>query len=402
MSEQHPAWLIGPWLLAWLTIVVLGRLGRLGSSLEPTQPGRNASIDGLRGHLALAVFLHHGIIWHGYLRTGKWDAPSSNLFNQLGQSSVALFFMITAYLFVGKLLSARDQPIDWTRLYVSRVLRLTPLYLIAVLALVIICGAVTDWTLQTSLPDLLRALSHWVFFSIGGFADINGLPETFTIISGVTWSLPLEWMFYLLLPTLALLLRRDTRWWMAAATFLAAWAIWSQHKDPWMLRAFAIGGLSAWLSQKTFVMRLARDRVGSVCVAVALAAALLTTHQVREWRPMLALAIAFTLIAAGNTLFGVLVSRASRSLGDLAYGVYLLHGLMLFGSVRFVIGPEQAATLTAAQHWGWLMALTPLLIAMAWLAFHLVEQPCMDRTNAVTQKLKAHQGSLRWLARRQP
>lgn len=404
MSEQHPAWLIGPWLLAWLTIVVLGRLGRLGrlgSSVEPTQPGRNASIDGLRGHLALAVFLHHGVIWHAYLRTGRWEAPSSNLFNQLGQASVALFFMITAYLFVGKLLTARDKPIDWTRLYVSRVLRLTPLYLIAVLGVLAMCGALTDWTLRTSLAELARALLHWLFFTIGGAPDINGIEKTNLMTSGVTWSLPLEWMFYLLLPALALLIRRDTRWWVATASFLAAWAIWSQHKDPWMLRAFAIGGLSAWLSQKAFVMRLARDRIGSVCVAVALAAALLATHQVREWRPMLALAIAFTLIAAGNTLFGVLVSRASRSLGDLAYGVYLLHGLMLFGSVQFVIGPEQAATLTAAQHWGWLMALTPLLIALAWLAFHRVEQPCMGMTNAATQKIKARLGRLHGLARPQ-
>jgi peptidoglycan/LPS O-acetylase OafA/YrhL len=314
---------------------------------------------------------------------------------------VSLFFMITAYLFVGKLLDRRDQPIDWTRLCVSRVLRLTPLYLIAVLCVVAMCGALTDWALRTTPTELARALLHWLFFTIGGAPDINGIEKTNLMTSGVTWSLPLEWMFYLLLPTLALLIRRDTRWWMAAASFLAAWAIWSQHKDPWMLRAFAIGGLSAWLSQKAFVMRLARDRIGSVCVAAALAVALLAAHQVREWRPMLALAIAFTLIAAGNTLFGVLVSRASRSLGDLAYGVYLLHGLMLFGSVQFVIGPEQAAALTVAQHWAWLMALTPLLVALAWLAFHGVEHPCMGMTNEVTRKVTNRVGRLRRLAQRQ-
>ena len=39
------------------------------------------------------------------------------------------------------------------------------------------------------------------------------------------------------------------------------------------------------------------------------------------------------------------------------------------------------------------MALTPLLIALAWLAFHLVEHPCMGMTDTVTQKVKARSGT---------
>jgi len=390
MSEQHPAWLIGPWLLAWLTIEALNRFGRIQ---EQPKSGRHASIDGLRGHLALAVFLHHGVIWHAYLRTGRWEAPASKLFNQLGQASVTLFFMITAFLFVGKLLAARDKPIDWTRLYVSRVLRLTPLYLLAVLGVLVMCGVLSEWTLRSSLPELARALLHWLFFTIGGAVNINGIEST-RMTSDVTWSLPLEWMFYLLLPSLALLLRRNVTWWMAGATFLAAWAIWAHHKDPWMLRAFAAGGLSAWLCQRPFVTRLANKPLGSVCVAAAIGMALLTTHQVREWRPMIALTVAFTLIAAGNTLFGVLVSRASRSLGELAYGVYLLHGLLLYATLTFVIGRSEATLFTAWQHWACLMVLTPPLIVLAWLAFRLVEQPCMNMTDAGTRKLKACFASL--------
>lgn len=392
MSEQHPAWLIGPWLLAWLTIAALIRLGALDA---PAKPGRYASIDGLRGHLALAVFLHHGVIWHAYVRTGRWEAPSSMLFNQLGQASVTLFFMITAFLFVGKLLAARNEPIDWARLYVSRVLRLTPLYLLAVLIVLVMCAAQSNWTLRTSLPELSLALLHWLFFTIGGAVDINAVKNTAQMVSGVTWSLPLEWMFYFLLPCLALLLRRHVTWWMAAITFVAAWGIWALHKDPWMLRAFAAGGLAAWLSQRLVFVRLANRPMGSICAASAIGVALLTSHQVREWRPMLALLIAFTLIAAGNTLFGALVSRASRALGELAYGVYLLHGLLLYGTLQFVIGPDTATRFTATQHWAWLMSLTPVLIVLAWLAFQFIEQPCMAMTNGITAKVKARLTLLR-------
>ena len=385
MSALNPAWLIGPWLLAWGTIWVLERF----STQALPSAGRHASIDGLRGHLALAVFVHHGIIWHGYLRTGKWDAPPSNLFNQLGQGSVALFFMITAFLFVGKLLDAQTKPIDWTRLYVSRVLRLTPLYLIAVLAMFAMCGLLTDWTLQTPLPELLRALRRWVFFTIGGFADINGLKETFTLIAGVTWSLPLEWMFYLLLPGLALMLRRKAPAWLAVVAFLAAWGIWAHHKHPWMLAAFLAGGLSAWTSRQPAVMRLAQTPRASLWVATALLLALLSAHTIKDWRPMLALTIAFGLISAGNSLFGTLTARSSRALGDLAYGVYLLHGLLLYATLTFVIGRSEVAAFTDWQHWAWLTALTPPLVVLAWLAFRWIEQPCMNMTDAGTRKLKA-------------
>lgn len=390
MSVLNPAWLIGPWLLALGTVALLNRL----SPSETNQPGRHASIDGLRGHLALAVFIHHGIIWHSYLRTGLWDAPASNLFNQLGQGSVALFFMITAFLFVGKLLDAKGTPIDWGRLYMSRVLRLAPLYLLAMLAMFALCGVATDWTLHTPLGELLRALRRWTFFTIGGFADINGLDKTFTVIAGVTWSLPLEWMFYLLLPGLALLLRRQAPIWLALLAFLAAWGIWAHHKYPWMLAAFASGGLSAWLCRQPRFTQIAHTRLASASVAACLALALVASHTIKDWRPMLALTVAFSLIASGNSLFGALTSSASRRLGDLAYGLYLLHGLLLYATLNHVIGTTQASAFTASEHWAWLAALTPLLVVLAWLCFRRVEQPCMQLTDEWTRALKARLAKL--------
>ena len=89
------ALLVGVLLLATLCAHGLARWR------PPEPPAAYAAIDGLRGYLALMVFVHHGAVWWGYLHTGQWRPPPSRLMNNLGEGSVALFFMITALLFGG-------------------------------------------------------------------------------------------------------------------------------------------------------------------------------------------------------------------------------------------------------------------------------------------------------------
>lgn len=381
---MHPLWVGLPLVAALLTIAGLARLRP-----SPTEGDRCATIDGLRGYLAFAVFLHHGVIWHGFLRTGRWEAPPSAFFNHLGQSSVALFFMITAFLFVGRLLDATHRPVDWLRLYTSRVLRLTPLYLLAMVVLFTVCGILTDWTRQVPTKELLTAIRHWVFFSIGGFDNLNGVPYTATLTAGVTWSLPLEWMFYLLLPPLAWLMRRPVPGWLALLTFALAWGIWAHHKNPMMLWAFAGGGVVAWWVRRPAPPAWITGAPGSLLMMLCLVGAVLSAPGVYHWLPMALLTLAFGLIASGSALWGILTARLSRELGELAYGIYLLHGLLLFISLQFILSREQVAHFTPLAHWLWLTALSPVVVTTAWLAHHWVERPGMARVARCTAALRA-------------
>ncbi|MFC6337438.1 acyltransferase family protein [Pseudomonas karstica] len=68
--------------------------------ITPSSQGRFVTIDGLRGYLAFFVFLHHSCIWYYYLQSGVWALPPSRLFVHFGQMGVALFFMITGFLFL--------------------------------------------------------------------------------------------------------------------------------------------------------------------------------------------------------------------------------------------------------------------------------------------------------------
>jgi len=102
--------------------------------------------------------------------------------------------------------------------------------------------------------------------------------------------------------------------------------------------------------------------------------------------PLLLLSALFAIVACGNTLFGALEWPAARGLGDMGYSVYLLHGLVLFAAFRFVFDAAGAARLSAAQHWLVIWACTPIVVALSFVTFRIVEAPAMarvDRVNAL-------------------
>src|SRR5579864_2584871 len=99
-----------PWRIVPVMVVlfVLFSLRHFKVLDEPPAQHNNRSrtIDGLRGFLALGVFFAHGSGYYVYMKTGYWGAGPSVFFNQLGSIGVALFFIITSYLFWGKAVAA--------------------------------------------------------------------------------------------------------------------------------------------------------------------------------------------------------------------------------------------------------------------------------------------------------
>src|SRR5579872_6442540 len=89
--------------LILLTALGLVYLIARGMGIEAKRH-RYSSIDGLRGFLALFVFIHHASIWYFLPHIHRWGYTPYDLFNQFGSTSVAFFFMITAFLFFSKLI----------------------------------------------------------------------------------------------------------------------------------------------------------------------------------------------------------------------------------------------------------------------------------------------------------
>ena len=105
--------------------------------------------------------------------------------------------------------------------------------------------------------------------------------------------------------------------------------------------------------------------------------------------PLILLSISFSLIAGGNNIFGVLSSPASRTMGETAYSIYLLHGIILFVIFTFVIGKDNAKNYSAIEHWILIISATPPLIFFSFFTFRFIENPAMQKTNSVTAWLRS-------------
>ena len=86
----------------------------------------------------------------------------------------------------------------------------------------------------------------------------------------------------------------------------------------------------------------------------------------------------FTIIALGNTFFGLLEHKYLKLLGDISYSTYLLHSLLLFCFFNFVFTPTFIQNKTKTEYEIFILILTPFLILMSYLGFRFIEKPFME------------------------
>ena len=348
--------------------------------------GRYGSIDGLRGYLAFSVFLHHACIWYFQLHTGIWQAPPSNFYNHLGQTSVLFFFMITSLLFFSKILDAPKNNFDWLRLAVSRLLRIVPLYLVATAGMIILTFHATGWTAHDAPGALAAQIFRRLLFQM---PQINGFAPNL-VDASVTWTLSYEWLFYLSLPFLGLV--SGTR--PPAAVLLLTGVLmvigflgWSP--SPLFALPFLGGMLAAGLARVEGLRRLAQRRIASVVAVGCMALAVATYSSAFGVSQIALLTVAFCVVACGNTLFGALTNSAARWLGEISYSLYLLHGMVLFALFTILLDPETVREWSPGLYWSVIIATVPAVLVISLATFRLIERPGIRKTAAATAWLRS-------------
>lgn len=376
-----------PWYLVPVVAIVLWLVSlRPFASLDepPSHAGhRSTTIDGLRGFLAFGVFFAHATGYQVYLLGGPWGANPSVFYAQLGSVGVALFFMITSYLFWGKAAAGAKNVHDaggygryLLSLYVSRLFRIAPLYYAVIAAMLVIVFAATGLHLAVTPVRFAKEIANWMALGLGSSVWINGYREP-PIMTGVVWTLGWEWFFYLSLAftSLAAFSRRLRLPFACLALLLAlAFVIAGRAVTPMSYVAlFSVGMVCASLPASA----LPAGRTLSVASVVALVLLVAADFGIAASRPVLQillLAVFFYLIIGGCDLFRLLRTRAAQRLGVISYGIYLTHGICLH--VIFWIAPLRAFALRSTlQYWCVVLLAALAVTIVSSLCFVLIERP---------------------------
>ncbi len=345
------------------------------------------SIDGLRGYLAFFVFIHHSYISFVFYKTGLWQAPESNLFNQFGQTSVVFFFMITSFLFTNKLITAKNKPIIWKQLFLSRFLRLFPMYFFSILLLFLIVIIKSDFTINDKISHIIRDVFKWITFTISSQPDINKIKNTGIINAGIAWSLTYEWIFYFSLPLLAILFRlKPTNKVLIFSSLILVYIVIENKPNPMLFIAFVSGSITAMLRSKYNFESILSKTFFSFIIVGLLLLSIYFFNSGTKILPTLISTIVFILITFNNSIFGILHWNISRKLGQITYSIYLMHGIILFVVFNFIIGFENAKNFSFFEHWKIIaMSIFPILF-ICQLTYIYIEIPFMKLTNTFFKK----------------
>lgn len=316
------------WLLAWMFIILLvsGALFSLKPfrCMDKYSHGRNEKIDGLRFFMAAFVVFHHFALSYMYFTGNPWDLSSLyeyNINQKMGSFGVAVFFMISGYLF------ANANVYSWVVFYKKRLFRIAPLFTLSSIACILIALLLQRNNLDTSA--LLAKLYFWLDAGITGYKpDLFGMNDSQLINAGVTWTLFWEWAFYFSLPLMFILRDRIGLFPLSvSALFISVYFV-SQYNQSYgsYLAFFSAGAIGKHMSKSIKIKK-------SFCDIGALTSLILTflivdTSYNTYFIPFIV--CFFLFIVAGSDMFGVLKVRGFIRLGDASYSIYLLHGIAWF------------------------------------------------------------------------
>lgn len=360
-------------------------------------------IDGLRGLAAALVLLSHIGFW-----TGADGLDVSGGLLARGDSGVAVFFAISAFLLLRPWIAAGsgDAARPDTGVYtVRRAARIVPAYLVALLAVLLVAGTWGEVG-GGGLGGAGKVVAHLLL--VQGYADTSY--QSFS----QTWSLTTEVTFYFLVPVIGTVLGRRLRSSARSVYVLlggvavcgvaiqAVVAVWTQHSPTTHAGVlgtsvlghaawFAVGAAAAVAVQRGDLERFREIGVGTwlgaACVVYLVASSGIagprdlhapSVGQAAAKEALYTLLAALLLLAAvrgpsDDRWAAIADSAVNRFVGDVSYGVFLWHVLVLqliylASGWSLFTGPFSAV----------LFAVLVFSVLVAWASASLLERPVLQ------------------------
>ena len=348
---------------------------------QDSDTGRIKEVDGWRAVSVLLVIFHHLCAFKFKALTSS--VPRAETVAQYaGPLGVETFFVISGFV-ICRMLISEEQQTGWVSLkgfYFRRIFRILPalwVYLITC-GLLLAVGCIRD---------------RWIaFFWAALFLfDLSRVPMSWFF--GHTWSLAIEEQFYILFPSLWVLVRRQWRSGFFLALFLGCilWNIEAVITSPHVVLVATgppgFAGICCGV-----LMAIHEKRARSIAklvpgLLVTLAGCMLILRPLTsfDWRsaiydglvvpPLIALLLLFSM-ERGQLLRRFLRSRVMQALGVSSYGIYLWQQLftapMDFYSAR-------------ARVIGWLWPAAILIVASS---YRFIEKPAIRFGHALSKRAK--------------
>lgn len=391
MSLPVDAFTLGFFLFYPLSLLAAmlagGALRRFGFPV-PKGP-RFGNIDGLRGFLALSVLSHHFWIWtHVVLFGQPWTAADLAIVNQLGAGAVALFFMITGLVFYPTALKGIGN-VFWPKVYIGRFFRIVPLVAVSFLLISLVIMLRTGSRPDAAYP---RAAVEWI--SAHREVPIMGYADSGLVNALVLWSLWQEWLFYLiLLPVVAtgLQIARIVKlpsWSVPVAVLLVGTLSHFLQIGTGLLAfwpLFAAGMLTYELCARDSIRRWLATRTAAILATLAMIPAVTLAHHALS-PAFFPFAFFFCCVAAGNRFGGLFALPGAAVVGEISFGIYLLHGILL--NLLFVDGAEILRTLPLAALPLLIPVLAVLIVLITAATYLLIERPAWRFGKRLGERLR--------------
>ena len=367
--------------LPFAALAVGGVVALIGPELEKTVESKNVArisrLDHLRFLAAALVVLYH---YYGKVITV--GANSRNLLaNTLiqGSSGVDIFFVLSGFIF--GVISYR-QKIRYLDFIWSRVVRIYPLYLLAVLLV-----------LATNAEKFLPLDSVLLLFPIFIVGYLLALPGF-----GQLWTIGLEFQFYLIFPFLAAFLLRNGYRYLVALLLLAIGLRMFYYMETGTVKNLAYGSLPGRIDQ--FVLGigaawlyLRRRSFFShpIHLLIAVALGLADLQWLVAW-DSLGTGATSPLWIVWPTISGAVwaylalsyvscriplpafIDQSLAKLGALSFSIYVMHDFAVVWALKYARNLSLTGRLDIDAALKGIFLCLPLAVGLAWCTYHLIEK----------------------------
>jgi peptidoglycan/LPS O-acetylase OafA/YrhL len=357
-------------------------------------------LDGFRGLAIIPVLIYHFSNLYPPDRHSI-DLTIYSIF-KAGWVGVDLFFVLSGFLITGILVDTRNATNHFSAFYGRRVLRIFPLYYMALVVLFLVLPAVSSRLADVYARTIQDQAWFWLYASNWYFAKEGGIGNT---PGGYFWSLAVEEQFYLVWPfmiyhlsgrrlmyfTLCVFFLSPTIRLILLSNGYSAAAVYCMTVTH--MEGLAIGSFIA-VMLRSGVFEFDGVSVAALRLACGVIIALLVGFSVKfgnfyfweDWVagvPLTALSVLFAsllllLVNArpDSLMFRFFDGRVLRSFGNLSYALYVIHvplGRLLHISAGAYLKKLSLGS-TLLERSMFIAVAIAITYALAFLSWHLFEK----------------------------